>query len=101
MTASIRRSSKDSEPEQDEPGAVIQIKRKEPQIPPPEHSPFEIIQGLDQRNLSRLYLNKNNKYLLPEGSEMEADKMMTKDQYQTLFKSLDLTDANISLKKFI
>ena len=97
--SSLVRVVLDSDHEQEE-NAPVQ-KKKEEQLPPPEHSPFEVIPGLDQRNLSSLFLNKNSKYQLPETSEVDASKMMSREQYQALFKSLDLTDANISLKKFI
>lgn len=65
-------------------------------IPVPEHSPFEVIQGLDKKLTKEIIQRSQTKNI----EELTlADYMITPQQYDNLYKSINLQDANLFLQK--
>ena len=77
--------------------------RLDPDAPPPlkidvpRHSPFEVIPGLHNAKRAELDFLILNKRI--EGQLSLADYMISKEQYQGLYKHVDLRNANLALKK--
>ena len=65
-------------------------------IPVPEHSPFELLSGLDKRLTKDLIQRGQSKNV----EELTlADYMLTPQQYENLYKSVNMEDANLFLQK--
>jgi hypothetical protein len=65
-------------------------------IPVPEHSPFELLSGLDRR-LTKDIIQRGQSKNVEELTL--ADYMLTPQQYENLYKSVNMDDANLFLQK--
>jgi hypothetical protein len=62
----------------------------------PEHSPFELLSGLDKR-LTKDIIQRGQSKNVEELTL--ADYMLTPQQYENLYKSVNMEDANLFLQK--